>query len=213
MATILMIRIACIATTTFSVPSILDIGKCAKLQELSSLDRFHKAMLSFVGLGMSYFCGDYVFSGHTSTITLCCCFIRYYFASKYKLAHALINCVMLILNIFAMFCIVWAKQHYTVDVILGFVLSNFLFIIYHNRLESIVARKQQKSGQVISNFGYLDKIFTPCVGLLESDVKSVENKYDWKPFVLIGKFFRLLTRRIRPSQRETYNDFQLELEA
>ena len=200
MGIILMLRLLCIVMTTFSVPFDEDVRRCVALQKLSNVQRLQHSFASLAGLGTNYQCGDYVFSGHTSSMTLSVCFLRYYVSSafpKRRWIYPVMNTVLLTCNLTAMFLIVWAKQHYTVDVILGFVLTNVIFMVYHMKLELIVANRNNKRMKLSSNFAFFDRIFTPFIDFLEKDVERVDNEYDLKPFELIRKYYRWVVTKLK----------------
>lgn len=77
--------------------------------------------------GKHVFCGDYIFSGHTMTLTLGYLTIKQYSPSRYVLLHwasflaALCGVIFLLL----------ARGHYTIDVLLAYYVSSRLWWIYH----------------------------------------------------------------------------------
>lgn len=72
-------------------------------------------------------CGDMLFSGHTTAISTCCFFLTYYTPhSLWPLKVTAISCC-----IFAMFCFVISRIHYSVDVVMGYWISSVVFSIYH----------------------------------------------------------------------------------
>ncbi|KAL9644081.1 hypothetical protein ABK040_005547 [Willaertia magna] len=81
-------------------------------------------------------CGDYVFSGHTLTLTVFSFFVRRYLSSLYKTSYPLqslfIKMLTYLLNIIGMICIIISREHYTVDVVLGFYLSLIVCQYYHS---------------------------------------------------------------------------------
>lgn len=73
-------------------------------------------------------CGDYLYSGHTAALTLLCFFGRDYFFFK----SYIINFILWAVNFIGMFGILKAHMHYTVDVILGFIIAIMLYSSYHS---------------------------------------------------------------------------------
>lgn len=77
--------------------------------------------------GKHVFCGDYIFSGHTMTLTLGYLAIKQYSPRRFVLLHwasflaALLGVVFLLL----------ARGHYTIDVLLAYYVSSRLWFIYH----------------------------------------------------------------------------------
>ncbi|KAK5980783.1 hypothetical protein GCK32_001306, partial [Trichostrongylus colubriformis] len=77
------------------------------------------------------YCGDMLFSGHTTAISTSCFFLNYY------TPHSLwpLKVVAISSCIFAMFCIVISRVHYSVDVVMGYWISSIIFSIYHGFCE------------------------------------------------------------------------------
>merc|ERR1719450_159167 len=77
--------------------------------------------------GKHVFCGDYIFSGHTMTLTLGCLTIKQYSPRRFVLLHrasflsALLGVILLLL----------ARGHYTIDVLLAYYVSTRLWWVYH----------------------------------------------------------------------------------
>ncbi|WKX93191.1 hypothetical protein Q1695_010886 [Nippostrongylus brasiliensis] len=77
------------------------------------------------------YCGDMLFSGHTTAISTSCFFLNYYTPhSLWPLKVTAISCC-----IFAMFCFVISRIHYSVDVVMGYWISSIMFSIYHGFCE------------------------------------------------------------------------------
>ncbi|XGW11672.1 hypothetical protein V3C99_012838 [Haemonchus contortus] len=77
------------------------------------------------------FCGDMLFSGHTTAISTSCFFLNYYTPhSLWPLkVIAIASCVS------AMICVVISRVHYSVDVVMGYWISSIIFSIYHGFCE------------------------------------------------------------------------------
>jgi len=67
------------------------------------------------------------FQGHTSALTLLNFAINEYSPWRMKWLHIL----CWILNVFGMFFILAAKEHYTIDVLIAFLISSRLWVFYH----------------------------------------------------------------------------------
>lgn len=107
-----------------------------------------KATMIFLGQGMSSFgvktCGDYLYSGHTCTLILTTHFIN---ECKYSISsdlhdqsidhsdtprsYHLLHYLSWITALIGMFFILAGHQHYSIDIVIAWVLSSRLFIYYH----------------------------------------------------------------------------------
>uniref|UniRef100_W6NCS5 Phosphatidylcholine:ceramide n=1 Tax=Haemonchus contortus TaxID=6289 RepID=W6NCS5_HAECO len=101
----------------------------------SVLSKFLSVSLTF-GLQVQMtedklFCGDMLFSGHTTAISTSCFFLNYYTPhSLWPLkVIAIASCVS------AMICVVISRVHYSVDVVMGYWISSIIFSIYHGFCE------------------------------------------------------------------------------
>lgn len=77
--------------------------------------------------GKHVFCGDYIFSGHTMTLTLGYLAIKEYSPRRFALLHWT--------SFLAAFCgvifLLLARGHYTIDVMLAYYVSSRLWWVYH----------------------------------------------------------------------------------
>ena len=77
--------------------------------------------------GKHVFCGDYIFSGHTMTLTLSYLAIKQYSPRRFVLLHrasflsAVLGVILLLL----------ARGHYTIDVLLAYYVSTRVWWVYH----------------------------------------------------------------------------------
>ncbi|CAG5120763.1 unnamed protein product [Candidula unifasciata] len=129
MGTIFLLRCVTMLITSLSVP-----GKhlqCSGKRYADWYSRFYRTFEIWKGMGMSLqgvrSCGDYMFSGHTSIITLLNFFITEYTPRKYYYVHI----VSWVLNFFGIFFLLAAHEHYSIDVFMAFYLSSRLFMYYH----------------------------------------------------------------------------------
>jgi len=87
--------------------------------------------------GKHVFCGDYIFSGHTMTLTLCYLAIKQYSPRRFILLHwasflaALLGVIFLLL----------ARGHYTIDVLLAYYVSSRLWWVYHTLAHNDTLKK------------------------------------------------------------------------
>jgi len=77
--------------------------------------------------GKHVFCGDYIFSGHTMTLTLGYLAIKQYSPKRFLLLHW----TSFITAICGVIFLLLARGHYTIDVILAYYVSSRLWWIYH----------------------------------------------------------------------------------
>ncbi|CAG2173074.1 unnamed protein product [Oppiella nova] len=104
---------------------------CCQTPYGSWFERVNQAFLIWQGGGMSIqgvrTCGDYMFSGHTVVLTLLNFFITEYTPTSLYLVHTL----SWVLNLFGIFFILAAHEHYSIDVFIAFYISTRLFLYYH----------------------------------------------------------------------------------
>ncbi|CAG2113275.1 unnamed protein product [Medioppia subpectinata] len=126
---VFFLRCVTMLITSLSVPG--RHLQCKARPYGSWLERVSQAFLIWQGGGMSIqgvrTCGDYMFSGHTVVLTLLNFFITEYTPTSLYLVHTL----SWVLNLFGIFFILAAHEHYSIDVFIAFYISTRLFLYYH----------------------------------------------------------------------------------
>lgn len=128
-STVFLLRSVTMFVTSLSVP-----GKhleCQAMYHDGLKGRMMRATHIVSGLGMSLTgvqtCGDYMFSGHTAYLTLFNHFITEYTSSKFHYLHTL----SWVLNLFGIFFVLAAHEHYSIDVFIAFYITSRIFVYYH----------------------------------------------------------------------------------
>lgn len=152
-----------------SLPVATAVTDCRPERLISFAARFKKATLIFIGQGMSSFgvktCGDYLYSGHTCTLILATHFINEYSPRSYHLLHFL----SWIMAITGMFFILAGHQHYSIDILVAWVLSSRLFIYYHTLANNRTYFQRDKTRM---------RIWFPFFSYFEENVKqAIPNEY------------------------------------
>ncbi|XP_017842655.1 sphingomyelin synthase-related 1 [Drosophila busckii] len=132
--------------------------------------RMTRAYRIWSGLGMSIqgvrTCGDYMFSGHTVALTLLNFFITEYTPRNLYFLHTL----TWLLNMFGIFFILAAHEHYSIDVFVAFYITSRLFLYYHT-LANNRALMQSDSNRT--------RIWFPMFSYFESTVDGIiPNEFD-----------------------------------
>lgn len=129
---VFLLRCVTILITSLSVPG--RHLECTARPYGSWLERLYQAFMIWRGVGMSIkgvrTCGDYMFSGHTVTLTLLNFFITEYTSGNSYYVH-IMHTVTWVINLFGVFFILAAHEHYSIDVFIAFYISTRLFLYYH----------------------------------------------------------------------------------
>jgi len=105
-------------------------------------------------------CGDYMFSGHTSALTILNFFITEYTPRNLYIMHTF----SWILNMFGIFFILSAHEHYSIDVFIAFYITSRLFLYYHT-LANNQALMQRDSTRT--------RIWFPLFSFFESEIDGI----------------------------------------
>ncbi|EDV40697.1 uncharacterized protein Dana_GF23791 [Drosophila ananassae] len=146
--------------------------------------RMTRAYRIWSGLGMSIqgvrTCGDYMFSGHTVALTLLNFFITEYTPRNLYFLHTL----TWLLNMFGIFFILAAHEHYSIDVFVAFYITSRLFLYYHT-LANNRALMQGDSKRT--------RVWFPMFSYFESSVDGmVPNDFDTVGSLITGILNQLL---------------------
>merc|ERR1719300_1168431 len=161
--TVFLLRCFTMLITSLSVPGVhLD---CKPRPYGSWASRLHEAYIIWSGAGMSLqgvrTCGDYMFSGHTVSLTLLNFFITEYTSRRIFFLHTftwLCNC-------FGVFFILAAHEHYSIDVFVAFYITSRLFLYYHTLVNNRAVSKYQESFDAKRTWFYF-----PMFSFLEQNV-------------------------------------------
>ncbi|VDP34410.1 unnamed protein product [Heligmosomoides polygyrus] len=86
-------------------------------------------------------CGDMLFSGHTLSMVLSALFIAYYLPSRWQL----LQYVPVAFTVLGVVCVIISRTHYTIDIVIAYLLTNFVFRLYHAFCEVDVFMERRKS--------------------------------------------------------------------
>ncbi|GAV02919.1 hypothetical protein RvY_13421 [Ramazzottius varieornatus] len=170
LGSIFLLRSVCMLITSMSVPGVHL--KCSGKIFGDPAARFRQALTIVRGFGMSLqgvrACGDYMFSGHTVIITTLNFFITEYTPKRHRMIHL----ASWTLNLFGMFFILAAHEHYSIDVFIAFYISSRLFLYYHTLANTDIVRRHPRK----------TNLYFPLYAFFEADVyRVVPNEYEW-PF-------------------------------
>jgi len=142
-----------IVATSLPVPS-LHITCEIKSENFKEL--FMRTVQMAVGMGLSIngthkFCGDYLYSGHTAIIILTYkflieyCIPKKYDEEKYWIFVKSFRLVLQILCWTSVLAILAGHEHYTIDVVVAYYITNELHNTYHTVCDLIVNNASKKS--------------------------------------------------------------------
>uniref|UniRef100_A0A673B1V0 Sphingomyelin synthase-related protein 1 n=1 Tax=Sphaeramia orbicularis TaxID=375764 RepID=A0A673B1V0_9TELE len=145
MGTVFLLRCCTMFVTSLSVPG--QHLKCASKTYGDTWGKIQRALAIWSGFGMTLTgvqtCGDYMFSGHTVVITLLNFFVTEYTPRTWNLIHT----ISWVLNLFGIFFILAAHEHYSIDVFIAFYITTRLFLYYHT-LANTRAYQQSRRARI-----------------------------------------------------------------
>ncbi|TPP66347.1 Sphingomyelin synthetase, partial [Fasciola gigantica] len=168
--TVFLLRSITMIITSLSVPGEHLIGKCTRDTFTNATVRFDRFLDIWLGFGMSLrgiqTCGDYMFSGHTTMLTLLNFFITEYAPRNIQVIHTF----SWVLNLFGVFFILASHEHYSIDVFVAIYVSSRLFLYYHCLANSRILHQEDKNRAMI---------WFPLFSFFEYDVCGiVPNEYE-----------------------------------
>ncbi|CAK8672165.1 unnamed protein product [Clavelina lepadiformis] len=148
LGTLYLYRSCTIYVTTLPVPGLHF--KCAPKADGKISVMLGRAAGLLAGGGLSitgshHLCGDYLFSGHTIILVLTYLIIQEYTPKKWWIFHWICWSLATV----GVVCILLAHDHYTVDVVVAYILTTRLFWSYHT-LCNYEALKEASEGNVLS---------------------------------------------------------------
>ncbi|VDI46428.1 Hypothetical predicted protein [Mytilus galloprovincialis] len=165
LGTMYLLRCVCILITQLPVPETNVI--CDRKNYTDFLSRAGRTLEIFFGAGLKVSglktCGDYMFSGHTVSMTMFNFFITEYTPKKMCYIHIL----SWILNLGGMFFILAGHGHYSIDVFVAFVFTSRLFCYYHTLANNInlMSRDTKRTKIWFPVFSYFEANSTGVVPL------------------------------------------------
>lgn len=174
--TVFLLRCITMLITSLSVPGAhlqcqprkYAVQGFSTFEDLAA--KLSQAYTIWRGAGMSIqgvrTCGDYMFSGHTVALTMLNFFITEYTPRYIYYLHTL----SWMMNMFGIFFILAAHEHYSIDVFVAFYITSRLFLYYHT-----LANNQA----LMSRDSTRTKVWFPLFSYFESSVEGlVPNEYD-----------------------------------
>ncbi|XP_032691627.1 sphingomyelin synthase-related 1-like [Odontomachus brunneus] len=176
--TVFLLRCVTMLITSLSVPGAHLQCQPRKVPDedwtgSAYVELYNKIAMAYViwrGAGMSIqgvrTCGDYMFSGHTVALTMLNFFITEYTPRHLYFLHTF----TWMLNMFGIFFILAAHEHYSIDVFVAFYITSRLFLYYHT-LANNQALMQRDSIRT--------RIWFPLFSFFEASVDGiVPNEYE-----------------------------------
>ncbi|XP_069741349.1 sphingomyelin synthase-related protein 1 isoform X2 [Narcine bancroftii] len=167
MGTVFLLRCVTMFVTSLSVPG--HHLQCSGKLYGDMWAKLQRALAIWSGFGMTltgvHTCGDYMFSGHTVVLTMLNFFVTEYTPRSWNFLHTL----SWVMNLFGIFFILAAHEHYSIDVFIAFYITTRLFLYYHTLANT---RAYQHSRRA--------RIWFPMFSFFECNVNGpVPNEYSW----------------------------------
>lgn len=167
--TIFLLRCICMLITSLSVPGVHL--KCEGKLYGDLWTKLRRSFEIWTGLGMTLSgvrtCGDYMFSGHTVCVTMLNFLITEYTPRRMYYLHT----SAWVANMFALFFILAAHEHYSIDVFVAFYITSRMFLYYHTLANnrSLMLRDKNRT-----------RIWFPLFTFFESKCDGiVPNEFEW----------------------------------
>ncbi|XP_056623167.1 sphingomyelin synthase-related protein 1 [Triplophysa dalaica] len=169
MGTVFLLRCVTMFVTSLSVPG--HHLQCSGKVYGDMWAKVQRALDIWSGFGMSltgvHTCGDYMFSGHTVVLTTLNFFVTEYTPRNWNFIHTM----SWVLNLFGIFFILAAHEHYSIDVFIAFYITTRLFLYYHTLANTQAYHHSRRA-----------RIWFPLFSFFECNVTGpVPNEYGW-PF-------------------------------
>ncbi|XP_019411634.1 PREDICTED: sphingomyelin synthase-related protein 1 [Crocodylus porosus] len=169
MGTVFLLRCITMFVTSLSVPG--QHLQCSGKLYGNMWAKLQRAFAIWSGFGMTltgvHTCGDYMFSGHTVVLTMLNFFVTEYTPRSWNFLHTL----SWVLNLFGIFFILAAHEHYSIDVFIAFYITTRLFLYYHTLANTRAYHQSRRA-----------RIWFPMFSFFECNVNgTVPNEYCW-PF-------------------------------
>jgi len=94
--------------------------------------------------GKHVYCGDYIFSGHTVIFVMAYLCIKQYTPSRYYPLHWL----SLLTSVCGVIFLLLARGHYTIDIVIAYALTYWLWITYHTLANIPILKTKHKDNQL-----------------------------------------------------------------
>ncbi|XP_063220432.1 ceramide phosphoethanolamine synthase-like isoform X2 [Bacillus rossius redtenbacheri] len=179
--TVFLLRCVTMLITSLSVPGAhLQCAPRRSPEEGAGLyTKILEAYSIWKGAGLSIrgvrTCGDYMFSGHTVALTMLNFFITEYTPRHLYFLHIF----TWLLNMFGIFFILAAHEHYSIDVFIAFYITSRLFLYYHTLARHQVLVREDR---------IRTRVWFPLFSFFESSTAgSVPFEYE-SPLVPLRKF-------------------------
>merc|ERR1712029_568479 len=116
--------------------------------ETSVMDYVKRVITISSGGGLSIngkhiYCGDYIFSGHTVIFVMAYLCIKKYTPSKYYPLQWL----SLLMSVCGIIFLMLARGHYTIDILIAYALTYWLWITYHTMANMPMLKSKHKDNQ------------------------------------------------------------------